>query len=90
MTIGEMLIFGEVITEDDSPRLKALIELVESVGAGAGNRSAEGPGVPRSGASETPLLTLPTGDEVEAVRGELLAPLGSSLAAEKADVGEGG
>jgi hypothetical protein len=60
------------------------------VEARAENRSAEGPGVPRSGVSETPLLTLPTGDELEAIRGDLLAPLGSSPSAGNVDSGEGG
>jgi cell division protein ZapA (FtsZ GTPase activity inhibitor) len=81
---------GEVTPKGDSPRLRALIELVESVEARAENRSAEGPGVPRSGVSETPLLTLPTGDELEAIRGDLLAPLGSSPSAGNVDSGEGG
>ena len=76
----------ERTTEADSPRLKALIELVESVGSGAGQ--AEGPGVQRSGAIDTPLLTLPTGDELEAIREDLLDPLGSSVSAGKAFVGK--
>ena len=81
---------GEVTTEGDPTRLRALIELVESVEARADNRPVEGTGIPRSGVSETPLLTLPTGDELEAIRGDLLAPLGSSPSAGNVDAGEGG
>ena len=81
---------GEGTPEGEAPRLRALIELVESVEARAENRSLEGPGVPRSSVSETPLLTLPTGDELEAIRGDLLAPLGSSPSVGNVDAGEGG
>lgn len=78
---------GKADNNLDSQRLKSLIELVESTGAGLFDRSETA----RSGGSETPLLTLPTGEELDGLENDLLAPLDStrSTAATGADPGGG-
>ncbi|MDE0884594.1 MAG: cell division protein ZapA [Myxococcota bacterium] len=48
----------------DDGRLKSLIELVEGVAEAS-----------RGGENETPLLTLPTGDELDGLEGEFLGAL---------------
>jgi len=58
-------------TAADEGRLKALIELVESVT----QLDAERPGGVRSAENDTPLLTLPTGDELDGLEGEFLDPV---------------
>ncbi len=60
----------------DAARVKSLIELVE----GTINLDLDRIGSPRSGENDTPLLTLPTGDELDGLEGDLLDPkgLGSS------------
>ena len=55
-------------------RLRALIDLAES----AGSRGAEGGRRDRE--NDTPLLTLPTGSEVDETQGSLLDPLDAPLA----------
>ena len=74
---------GQASDDLDPQRLKSLIELVESAGAGL----FDGSGPERSNGSETPLLTLPTGDELDSMENDLLAPLDSahSAADSKAD-----
>jgi len=58
-------------------RLRALIEMAES--ASSAGFSGEG-GAKRTRDNETPLLTLPTGAEVDETQGSLLDPLEGPLA----------
>ena len=62
--------------EDDvqNERLRALIDMAESVGS----RGADGN--KRDRENDTPLLTLPTGAEVDETQGSLLDPLDAPLA----------
>jgi hypothetical protein len=59
----------------DEGRLKSLIELVEGVAGGS-----------RGGENETPLLTLPTGDELDGLESEFLG----ALAADRPEEGGAG
>ena len=77
---------GQAANDLDPERVKSLIELVESVGAGL----LDGSGTARSAGSETPLLTLPTGDELEAMDNDLLAPLDSTRSAAATEADSGG
>jgi hypothetical protein len=73
----------------ESKRLKSLIELVESVGAGSGSPSSGRSGSLRGQGSETPLLTLPTGDELDGMEGDLLGPVDSASMIKAEEAGRG-
>ena len=73
----------------DDDRLKALIELVESVGAAPSASSPRAKGGSGVSANETPLLTLPAGDELEGLEGDLLAPMEPSGASKAEKAGRG-
>lgn len=76
---------GGAVAED---RLRALIELAEGALGEAGRRAAASPGRGGQDASDTPLLTLPAGDELEDdVQEELLAPMMEAF--ESGDLVEG-
>ena len=62
--------------EDDAQkeRLRALIDMAESVGSRGADDSK------RDRENDTPLLTLPTGAEVDETQGSLLDPLDTPLA----------
>jgi cell division protein ZapA (FtsZ GTPase activity inhibitor) len=59
---------------EQADRLRALIDMAES----AGTRQSEA--LERARENETPLLTLPTGAEVDETQGSLLDPLDAPLA----------
>ena len=71
----------------DDDRLKSLIELVESVGPTPSPSRAKGSS--GGSASETPLLTLPAGDELDGLEGDLLAPMEPSGASKAEKAGRG-
>ena len=73
----------------DDDRLKSLIELVESVGAGPTPSPSRAKGSSGGPASETPLLTLPAGDELDGLEGDLLAPMEPSGASKAEKAGRG-
>ena len=62
---------GEVAEPDQEKRVKALIEIAE-----AATSSPQSGRPKRSRENDTPLLTLPTGEEVDETQGSLLDPLG--------------
>jgi cell division protein ZapA (FtsZ GTPase activity inhibitor) len=70
-------------TAVDEGRLRSLIELVETASerGHAGDRTAR--------LSDTPLLTLPTGDEVDAAEGELLGAMVEALRSPAGNEGDG-
>ncbi len=73
----------------DDERLKSLIELVESVGAAPSSPPSRGKGNSGGSARETPLLTLPAGDELDGLEGDLLAPIEPSGASKVEKAGRG-
>lgn len=80
---------GPAPVSPDSERIKSLIELVESVTDSAGDPPGAKGGAGRGGEGDTPLLTLPAGDEVDAMDADLMAPMGADGRAKGEESGRG-
>jgi len=80
---------GAPVPDPDAERLKSLIELVESVGAAPGSSPSRGKGGSGTSGSDTPLLTLPAGDELDGLEGDLLAPIEGSRPSKVDKAGRG-
>lgn len=80
---------GPAPASSDSGRIKSLIELVESVTDPVGDPPGAKGAAGRGGDDGTPLLTLPAGDELDAMDENLMAPVGAGARVEGEEPGRG-